>query len=116
MKYRLLLLTAFVAAILFLNFCQLDGGSSASEDLFTGLVPATPEQLRGVPLAYIPYSSDQLPLAVDLSKDMPPVGNQGKQNSCVAWAVAYVLKSYQEKIEEGQPYIQNGKLNLSRVR
>ena len=67
------------------------------------------------PLAYSQfetstYSSDLLgnestnasqPLSVDLSSNFPEPGSQGNQNSCVGWAVAYALKSYQEKIEIG---------------
>jgi hypothetical protein len=37
-----------------------------------------------------------LPAMVDLSEGLPPVGAQGPQNSCVAWAVGYYLRSYQE--------------------
>ncbi|MBU1877448.1 MAG: C1 family peptidase, partial [Chloroflexi bacterium] len=40
-------------------------------------------------------------LTVDLSADLPPVGNQGAQPSCVAWATAYYFKTYQEKRERG---------------
>lgn len=62
------------------------------------------EKLMGIPLASTPFGGDELPASVDLSDKMPPIGNQGKQQSCVAWAVAYALKSYQEKVELGQQY------------
>ncbi len=39
------------------------------------------------------------PTSVDLSSQMPPVGNQGSQGSCVAWATSYYYKSWQEKQE-----------------
>ncbi len=65
----------------------------------TGLQLASPEQLRAIPLASMPYSGIDLPSKVDLSDNMPPPGDQGGQNSCVGWATAYVLKSYQERIE-----------------
>ncbi len=65
----------------------------------TGLQLASPEQLRAIPLASMPYSGVDLPGKVDLSEHMPPPGDQGGQNSCVGWATAYVLKSYQERIE-----------------
>ena len=42
-----------------------------------------------------------LPLSVDLSADVPLPGNQGSQGSCVAWTVAYALKSYHERMERG---------------
>lgn len=38
----------------------------------------------------------QLPAVVDLSSNMPPVGDQGSQGSCVGWASAYALKTSQE--------------------
>ncbi len=38
---------------------------------------------------------------VDHSANMPPVGNQGGQGSCCAWAVAYYYKTYQEWLERG---------------
>jgi hypothetical protein len=37
-----------------------------------------------------------LPAVVDHSSNMPPVGDQGGQGSCVGWASAYALKSSQE--------------------
>ena len=40
-----------------------------------------------------------LPPSVDLSNLLPPVGNQGHQNSCTAWAVGYYYKTFEEKKE-----------------
>lgn len=42
-----------------------------------------------------------IPSSIDLSGNFPRPGNQGMQGSCVGWATAFALKSYQEKIEEG---------------
>ena len=42
-----------------------------------------------------------LPEVVDLSPNLPPVGNQQGQNSCVGWSVAYYYKSYHEGMERG---------------
>lgn len=39
------------------------------------------------------------PSAVDLTSEMPPVGDQGVQNSCVAWAKGYYDKTHVEYIE-----------------
>jgi cathepsin K len=47
---------------------------------------------------------DSLAIKVDLSENMPPVRSQGYQGSCVSWAIAYYLKSYQEKIQHGYEY------------
>jgi len=74
-------------------------GRAASQELNTGLVFTPQDQLLGIPLASSPYAGTELPPAVDLSVGMPPPGDQGHQNSCVAWAVAYALKSYQENVE-----------------
>jgi hypothetical protein len=39
---------------------------------------------------------------------MPPPGDQGRQQSCVGWSVAYALKSYQEAVEENVPLVDGG--------
>jgi hypothetical protein len=39
--------------------------------------------------------------AVDLSSQMPPVGDQGTQGSCVAWAMGYYHKTHTEWREQG---------------
>ncbi len=36
------------------------------------------------------------PPAHDNSAGLPPIGDQGAQNSCASWATGYYLKSYQE--------------------
>jgi len=81
----------------------------------TGLKFASPEQLMGIPLASTPYSGEALPPVADLSLRMPPAGNQGNQNSCVGWAVAYGGKSYQEKLEENNNYMNGAALNTQAV-
>jgi len=45
-----------------------------------------------------------LPEEFDLSSFLPPIGNQGRQGSCVSWATTYYLKSFQERIETDLPY------------
>lgn len=89
--------------------------ASQSDEFGTGLIRATPQELRGIPMAHIPFSGTELPEFVDLSDNMPPPGNQGLQNSCTAWAVVYALKSYQEQIEEKIPIVQNGRIDYSRI-
>ena len=37
-----------------------------------------------------------LPPSADLSRFLPPVGSQGSQSSCVAWATSYGLRGYYE--------------------
>jgi C1A family cysteine protease len=41
------------------------------------------------------------PPAVDLSADLPPVGNQGSLGSCVGWTLGYYYKTWQEQVERG---------------
>ncbi len=41
------------------------------------------------------------PTAVDLSEKFPTPGSQGMQSSCTAWATAYALKTYLEKVDFG---------------
>ena len=72
-----------------------------------GLIFERADKLAGIPMASTPFGGYELPAVVDLSVNMPPVGNQGNQQSCVAWTVAYALKSYQEKLESG------GQVNFS---
>lgn len=50
---------------------------------------------------------NNLPESFDLSGYLPPIGNQGRQGSCVSWATTYYLKSFQERIESGIEYNPN---------
>lgn len=43
----------------------------------------------------------KIPDRVDLRPYLPPAGDQGKQNSCIAWTLAYGLKTFQENIASG---------------
>lgn len=80
-----------------------------------GLQFLPPEQLRAIPLAELPYSGFELPVAVDLSPHMPEPGFQGRQNSCVAWASTYAVKTYQEKIEQRYQLVSQGKPDWQRI-
>lgn len=81
-----------------------------------GLVPAPTAQYGAIPQALEPFAGSSLPGSVDLSADFPTPGDQGNQQSCVAWAVAYGLKSYHERKQNGwalyDPY---GSPHLDRV-
>ena len=46
---------------------------------------------------------EDVPSSHDLSKWFPPPGDQGSQSSCVGWALAYGIKSYQEAVELQRP-------------
>jgi C1A family cysteine protease len=66
-------------------------------DHFTGLKMETEEELLNYNHAekFVPIM--RLPAMVDLSNELPTPGNQGSQESCVAWATAYDYKSFQER-------------------
>jgi hypothetical protein len=80
-----------------------------------GLQFVPPEELRGIPLAELPYAGFELPSAVDLSEHMPPPGHQAQQNSCAAWASAYAVKTYQEKLEQRYQLVDHGQPHWSRI-
>lgn len=101
----------FFSALLFITIFL----PAHSQKFTTGLKLADPKVMAGIPMASMPMSDMEFPVSVDLSEKMPPAGCQGKQLSCVAWSVGYAVKSYQEKIEEGNNYIKNGNLNYNSV-
>lgn len=46
-------------------------------------------------------ANSKLPAYIDLSANIPPVGNQGSVGSCVGWATGYYFKTYQEYKDYG---------------
>ena len=98
MKY--IAYTFIIAFTLLLSACRSKNKSPNTIQL--GMLIETPEKLAGIPLASTPAGGMDLPASIDLSDKMPPIGDQGQQQSCVAWAIAYALKSYEEKVESGQ--------------
>ncbi len=75
---------------------------SAAQVYETGLVFADQQVYESIPLAIPPLTGD-LPASVDFSAGFPTPGHQGKQASCVGWAVAYAMKGYQEGLERKWP-------------
>lgn len=67
-----------------------------------GAVLEDSQTYQSIPLAVTPARGN-LPRRIDLSASFPTPGDQGNQGSCVGWAVAYALKSYQEKVERKWP-------------
>jgi hypothetical protein len=65
-----------------------------------GLILASPEELKDLPKA--PTYRGDLPERYDLSEFMPAPDNrgQGKQGSCVAWAVTYTRAYYAKTTEQ----------------
>ena len=47
----------------------------------------------------VPVAPRRLDVSVDLSDEMPPVGDQGQQGSCAAWAIGYYQKTHYEWLE-----------------
>jgi hypothetical protein len=47
----------------------------------------------------VPGAPRRLGVSVDLSGQMPPVGDQGQQGSCAAWAIGYYQKTHYEWVE-----------------
>ena len=68
----------------------------------TGLELTSPTVYLSYPLASTPLMG-LLPRSADLSPLLPKPGDQGQQASCVGWAVAYAMKTYQEGVERGWP-------------
>jgi len=73
-----------------------------------GMLPIDPRTYAGFEVGNLssgllgaPGEAPTLPRRIDLSDNFPPAGNQGQQGSCVGWATAYALKSYQERMEIG---------------
>ena len=105
MKKNCLLLMSGVLLSLLFHSCNSSDKKSNGRDMPLGMLFEKKDKLAGIPLASTPFGGDELPASVDMSDKMPPVGNQGNQQSCVAWAIAYALKSYQEKVELSQQLI-----------
>ena len=106
-RYFLPLICAALVSLLFHSCNSSDKKNSQHDghEVPLGMLFEKQDKLAGIPLASTPFGGGELPASVDLSDKMPPVGNQGIQQSCVAWAVAYALTSYQEKQELGQQYL-----------
>ncbi len=106
-KTKIHKLTFISCVMLHLSFVSLfgqafDPNSVRSKDCKPGVFncgykPAPKEIQESIPLKRDFNSFEELPSKVDLSSQMPPVGNQGQQNSCVAWASGYAIKSYLAK-------------------
>jgi hypothetical protein len=62
-----------------------------------GLVNASSMEIARMPQIRHLLSLSTLPSASDLSAKMPPVGYQGQEGSCVAWATAYAMRGYEAR-------------------
>lgn len=63
-----------------------------AQEFGLGFIPDDPARVALVPK--VPVYRNALPPSVDLRGWLPPVGNQGPQGSCTAWATAYGAMSF----------------------
>ncbi len=75
-------------------------GAQAQEFRATGALLSPQEDLLSFPQT--PTYRNYLPEAVDLSPRMPSPGDQGRQGSCVGWAVGYAARSYYRVASDGK--------------
>ncbi|MDP9955102.1 hypothetical protein J2X97_000739 [Epilithonimonas hungarica] len=85
-----------LTVVLLTIFCSL-----YAQQKGTGLVFVSEAEYKSIPLASTAMMGT-LPSSKDLSEWFPTPGDQGEQSSCVAWAVGYGLKAYQEAVERRQ--------------
>jgi C1A family cysteine protease len=61
-----------------------------------GMSPDTAQTLARVPAHARMSVQAVLPAKIDLSANLPPIGDQGQEGSCVAWSTGYYLAGFQE--------------------
>jgi hypothetical protein len=84
----------------------------------TGIMFPTREQLRRVPYLRTKAGGGPtaLPPAINLSGSLPRPGDQGRQESCTAWAVCYGAVTYNKKRQHRWPlYTSAGELSKAHV-
>jgi len=95
-KFRLITLT-FLSLMLLIGCCtddSVDNEDDASIDSQYFLGYNGEDNLNTTPTTpNYGFNSGNLPSSVDLTSRFPPIGNQGSYGTCVAWAVAYNLKT-----------------------
>ena len=80
-----------------------------------GLLFTDKDKYKQIGVASLPFGSGEVPNRIDLSSDLPPVGNQNPQNSCEAWATTYSCLSYYEKGTKNKPYYKNRAINYDNI-
>ena len=109
------LLNVLLVILFFLVGCELSDNGNAAKDYYSEIDVKNSVIFNGVEhgMGWIPESQAEydalpklkvsatvsLPSSIDLSSSMPNVRDQGIQNSCAGWAVAYAYKTYQEKLD-----------------
>ncbi len=111
--------TALLTASLFLISCS--SGNNSLDPYIQSTVPTIqsgliiPADMKGDQVQLVMPANESIRYAVsgstgeasvntsvDNSHFLPPIGNQGTQNSCVGWAWGYYYKSYQENKEHNR--------------
>lgn len=87
--------------IMLLASCMLACRQQEQEPPPGGLLLPEPDSLKEFPLAASFGPQMELKPAVDMELVLPPAGDQGKQGSCVSWALGYNLISYYERSHAG---------------
>jgi C1A family cysteine protease len=103
---RTVLAPAAAVSLLFMA-CERPDTTGPSNTLATAAVTAPVHELGAMPLDVAAAALKKqsalamgvLPASIDLSGNMPPIGDQGAQGSCVAWAAAYAAKTMLEKAD-----------------
>jgi C1A family cysteine protease len=100
---KLLLGTAFVGVAAIFQACTEEQveelKNSLGQSFGLNFVPTDTSNVES-DLYLGAQGNGQIPSAYDLSGKFPPIGNQGQYGTCVAWAVAYNLKTYLEGVDK----------------
>ncbi len=72
------------------------GGRKMQHGHGMGWKPTPPGEYRNFRRYQPSFAAAAAASPVDLSSQLPPVGDQGSQSSCVAWSVGYYYKTWQE--------------------
>jgi len=101
----LLLITLLVALIFSQGFTAFASETDDQRLTVSGhkLMSAPPYTAEEIERDHAPMLSlyAVLPSALDNTSKFPKPGNQGSQESCVAWAIAYAYKTMQDNLDHG---------------
>ncbi|SEP98559.1 C1 family peptidase [Neolewinella agarilytica] len=81
-------------------------------NLSYGATP-TPPAIKAYVKKVAVGGSNTAPKTGVFNLDMPPIGNQGSEGSCVAWALGYGIMSYEMRKRSGLDYYYLGTKNLN---
>lgn len=101
MKKKLISISVIILIVIISSLVVFSNLFSEKDDRRGfGLVTMESKNTKsGVPMATYVTTKSILPPSIDWSDQMPTPKDQGKQNSCVGWALGYAYKSFQEYYE-----------------